>query len=416
MSLLQASESAESVVALQGRARARWRFPLLIVLLLVMLAYFVVVRLTAPAADTPVDNFLLLYMGGFLPYGLACAVVFCTPAPQGRWRWLELGSILLAGLVMRALLLPLEPDLSRDSWRYLWDARVTLLGYSPYAYVPADPRFHSIQDFLFVNSRYRFSPALYPPGAQGVFLISYLLAPSNLPFLKGMFVLMDLVTSGGIAYLLARRGVDWSRCLLYALCPVPIIEFALQGHVDACPVVFSVLAVIFAQETWKGSRVVTGLCIALATLTKLYPILLLVVLVRRRDWALVLTCFVTIVAAYLPYVIMGHGQIFGFFSTYASEQQPNAGPVYLLLTTWEATVKGSWARLVFFAVEGLVMGGAVLAVLWLRWHRRIGIEAGLLVLYGVIFAVSSHIFPWYTPTLLPWVALLLGFYGGKVKV
>lgn len=408
MSLLQAPESSRRGSGISREARFRWRLPLLIGLLLIMLGYYITLRLTAPATDTPVDNFLLLYMGGFLPYGLACALILCTPAPQGRQRWLELGAILLGGLVMRVLLLPLEPDLSRDSWRYLWDARVTLLGYSPYEYVPADPRFHSIQDFLFVNSRYRFSPSLYPPGAQGVFLISYLLSPSNLPFLKGIFTLMELVTSGGIAYLLARRGGDWSRCLLYAWCPVPIIEFALQGHVDACPVVFSVLAVVCAQERWRGSRVVTGLFIALATLSKLYPIVLLIVIVRRRDWALVLTCVATIVLAYVPYIIMGHGQILGFFSTYASEQQPNAGVVYLLLSKWEAGVKMPWAKLVFYAVEAGVMGSAVLVVLWLRWHRRISIEAGILVLYGAVFAVSSHIFPWYVPTLLPWIALLVG--------
>jgi len=30
-------------------------------------------------------------------------------------------------------------------------------------------------------------------------------------------------------------------------------------------------------------------------------------------------------------------------------------------------------------------------------------EAGALMLFGTIFAISPHIFPWYTTVLLPWV-------------
>src|SRR5258708_13243112 len=45
------------------------------------------------------------------------------------------------------------------------------------------------------RSRYRNVPTLYPPGAQVVYLLSYLLAPSNLYFLKGLFVVFDMVTT-----------------------------------------------------------------------------------------------------------------------------------------------------------------------------------------------------------------------------
>lgn len=406
MSLAQIAESPR-VQASEEVRRFRWRFPLLLMCLLATLAWQVLMRVNAPAADTPLALFLALYVGSFLPYGLACVLIFCTPAPRGRQRWLELGIILLSGLLMRVLFLPLEPNLSRDSWRYLWDARVTLLGYSPYVYTPFDPPFAHIRDFIFANSRFRTVPSIYPPVAQGIYLLSYLLAPSNLSFLKGIFVLMDLVSCGGIAYLLARRGGDWSRCILYAWCPLPIIEFALQGHVDASTVMFCVLAVICAQGSWRGSRVATGFLIALATLTKIYPILLLLVLMRRRDWALLLTCIATIILAYVPYLILGHGQVLGFFSTYASEQQPNAGPVYFILGRLQVlTPNPLVAKLFFYSGELVVMGGVALGVLWMRWRKVISVETSVLVLYGGVFAVSSHIFPWYVPTLLPWIALL----------
>jgi hypothetical protein len=43
----------------------------------------------------------------------------------------------------------------------------------------------------------------------------------------------------------------------------------------------------------------------------------------------------------------------------------------------------------------------------LRWRNRISVEAGILILFGVILSISSHVFPWYTTILLLWVPVLL---------
>src|SRR5207237_8642122 len=94
-----------------------------------------------------------------------------------------------------------------------------------------------------------------------------------------------------------------------------------QGHVDALPVAFTVLSVLCATSTRRGSRVVTGFLIGMATLTKIYPILLLVAIMRRRDWGLLATCLATIILGYIPYFILGHGQVLGYVSTYSVEQE-----------------------------------------------------------------------------------------------
>jgi hypothetical protein len=154
----------------------------------------------------------------------------------------------------------------------------------------------------------------------------------------------------------------------------------------------------------------TGFLIALATLTKFYPILLLLVIVRRRDWALLITCFATIVLAYVPYLVLGHGSIFGFFATYASEQTPDAGMVPLLVN-WISTALGSdkgLTQILTYLVDLAVLGCVSLVVIWRRWRGQISVEAGAIVLTATIFAISTHIFPWYTTALLPWIVLLIG--------
>ena len=384
-----------------------WRLFVLCLLFLAALACNVYLRTIAPPADGPVQQFVTFWLISFLPYLAACLLVLTTGLQQGRWRWLELALVLVGAVILRAMLLPIPPDLSHDSWRYLWDARVTLHGYSPYVTPPGSPVLASLRNFLYENSRFRNVPTIYPPAAQAIYLLSYLIAPSNLFVLKGIFMGFDLVTCGALAYWLYRKGLDPSRVIIYAWCPLPILEFAIQGHLDVTTITFSILALLCAQAQWRGSRVMTGFLIALATLTKFYPILLLLVVLRRRDWALLATCFATIVVAYIPYLILGHGQVFGFFATYASEQTPNAGVIQILID-WIGSLahfNHILTLVLIYLMDAILVGTVSIITLRLRWQQRISMEAGALILFGAIFAASSHIFPWYTAALLPWIAL-----------
>jgi hypothetical protein len=390
--------------------RPWWRSLVLLLLLLLALALYIVLIKVAPPLVTPlILPFLQIWMLCFVPYFAACAFVLLTKPASGPWQWVELGIILVGALLFRAMVLPLPPNLSHDSWRYLWDARITLHGYSPYVYAPSDKAFQSLYDFIYENSRYRDVPTIYPPGAQAVYLLSYLLAPSNLFFLKGIFIVLDMVTCGALALLLLQRGLDPRRIIIYAWSPLPIVEFAIQGHVDAITVTFTVLAVLFATYSWRGSRAITGFLIGMATLTKIYPIFLLIVFMRRRDWALLATCLATIIVGYIPFMILGHGQVLGYFSGYSSEQGGNAGVVQLV-TYWISQAHGfSLTTTVMqqHVVDVVVICAMSLVVLALRIFK-LSMEATTLLLLGTIFAISSHVFPWYTPALLPWIAILIG--------
>src|SRR2546423_7982818 len=386
-----------------------WRSLALFLLLLLSIALYGALITVAPQPDTEITPFLLIWILCFLPYFAACALVLATRPVTNRWRWIELGIILVGALIFRAMLLHLPPGLSHDSWRYLWDARVTLHGYSPYVYPPDDKVFSSLQDqVIYANSRYRDSPTIYPPGAQAVYLLSYLLAPSNLYFLKGIFIGFDMVTCGALALFLVRKGLDPRRILIYAWCPLPIVEFALQGHIDVITLTFTVLSLLSATSTRRGSRALTGFFIGMATLTKIYPILLLVVIVRRQDWALLATCLATIILGYIPYFILGHGQVLGYFSTYSGEQGGNAGIVQLV--TYSISQDHGYTLAITIMqqhiVDAIVVCGMSLAVLLLRLFKGISMEAGTMLLIGTFLAISAHVFPWYAPALLPWIAVL----------
>ena len=408
-----------------------WRLLVLCLLLLLSVVIYLLLIGAVPQSDEHIAPFLHVWMISFLPYFAACAFVLATKPVPGRWHWVEVSMILLGALMLRAMLLPLPPVLSRDSWRYLWDARVTLHGFSPYVYAPLDKALRPLLDNVLIpNSRFRTVPTIYPPGAQGIFLLSYVLAPANLFFLKGIFLVFDMVTCMALVVLLGRKGFDQRRAILYAWCPLPIVEFAIQGHVDVITLTFTILAILSAADTSVRGRVLTGFFIGFATLTKIYPILLLAVILpalpvsersvndrgmallrkmMRRNAPLLITCFATILLGYLPYLILGHGQAFGYFATYASEQGQNAG-VTQQIVHW----LGNQLHLPIITtitlehiVDLLLVGAVFLAIFVLRARNCLSMEAAVLLLFGVVLSISSHVFPWYTTTLLLWVPLLV---------
>lgn len=416
MSTAQAFYTSPELSATISRQRywQRWRLPMLCLLLLISIGSIILLRITVSPIDTSVTSWLLIWVGSFLPYLAASGLILATRPLEGRWRWLELGIILLGALVLRIILLPLPPNLSHDSWRYLWDARITLHGYSPYVYAPHDVALMHLRNIIYDNSRYRNVPTLYPPVAQAFYLLSYLIAPDNLVVFKSMLVFLEIITCSALIALLQYRSLDISRCLLYAWCPLPIVEFAMQGHHEAITVFFMLLALVSAQSSWRGHAGVTGLLIALATLTNIYPILLLLVVLpcRSRAWTMscLAMCGITVILAYVPYIILGHGRAFGFFGTYVSEYSWNGG-IVLLCMQWlseHLQLSAVIAHIVSYTVDLLLVGGIALTIWWQRQQERISMEAATLILIGTVFCVSTHVFPWYNTALLPWVALLIG--------
>ncbi|GCE15218.1 glycosyltransferase family 87 protein [Tengunoibacter tsumagoiensis] len=392
--------------------RHPWRTSAILgLLLLLSLGCASVLARIAHPGDTKDGLFLGLWLVSFLPYLAACLLIVRTGPAVGKWRWVEWGCLIAGALLLRVIFIPIDPNLSRDSWRYVWDARITLHGYSPLATTPNNPIFVQWQDVIYQNSRYRNVPSLYPPTAQGIYVLSYLLFPSNLYGLKGIFMLFDLGSCVLLALLLRRQGLDPRRVIFYAWCPLPIVEFAMQGHVDVTTITFMLLVFWFdpIQKPW--GRILTGFFIAMATMTKFYPLLLLIVVWRPRDWALLASCFGSIVLGYIPFLVLGHGQVVGFFSHYASEQGGNAGPIQLtsyLLGLLFLRRNMPWILSLQTLINLAVVSAAVVIVCIQRMRGKISKEGACLVLIVSVFACSSHVFPWYVAALVPWLPFGIG--------
>jgi hypothetical protein len=390
---------------------------------------------------------VLLLLALLAPYGAACWLVLAAPAPRtAGWRRAECAVILGGALLFRAIVLPLPPLLSPDAYRYVWDARLTAHGLSPYLHGPSWSGFSGLRDAaIYPSVPWKNVPTIYPPGAQLLYSLAYLVAPSNVWGIKVEMTVLDLLAGTVLLLLLWRRGQDSRRAIVYLWAPLAVVEFALSGHEDAAALVFMLLALLANSATFRGARAVVGILVGLATLVKLYPLVLLVALARRRDWSLHAALALTVALGYAPYWRDGWGAL-GFLSTYLTQVQVSYGGALLLIRSLGSALGLSPRAIQAIGALGALMGLGAIA--WLRCappsqHNReasgspgspsvgtgaesrvrrlcaldgrirahvrlgpVGAGAAAIVIW-LLF--SPHVFPWYLTALVPFCALFLAF-------
>ncbi len=336
----------------------------------------------------------------------AGACLIALRAPPRR----AVPGVLVLALAMRLIPLLGPPLLSSDVYRYVWDGRVQAAGINPYRYRPADPALAFLRDqdvYPYINRAIE-APTIYPPAAQGLFRLAAAVSP-GVPGMKvrGMKIVMVVAEGIAGAFLLAllrRAGLPAARLAIYAWAPLPVWEFAGDGHVDAASLAWIGAAMLAATS---GRRALAGVALAGGGLTKVLPLAVAPALWRRWDWRLPLAAVVAIVVAYLPYIGAGW-RVLGYLPGYGSEEglESGAGVLWLRLLA----IAGKLPRWVGGAWLLLTAAALLALALWVAWRpvpadsagRTRAAGRGALLLAGAtMLAVTPH-YAWY----LCWIAYL----------
>ncbi len=376
-----------------------------------------------------IAGYISLFIGQFAIYLLASYAVWRKPQTAPRWAtWPTLVLVLLFAIAFRAPLVSQRPYLSTDVYRYLWDGRVQAAGINPYRYVPGAEELKPLRDekiFPQIN-RSDYAPTPYPPVAQAIYYLAYLINPLSVTAFKSLMSIFDLLGVLAVMLALRRTGLDPARAIVYAWHPLLILEGAHTGHIESPFIAF----LAFALLAWADKRpVLTGISIGLAAMVKFYPALVLPVFffsaiesaevkdVKRsvsywltRIWRalferanlLLMGAFVaTVVVAYLPYLNIGLGVFASLSNEFREEGFVETGERYFFL---------SFARLLAPVPTGLFLGGAAIALIGLglklmlqakRDVREVA-SAGV-ALIGLYLFVTTPRYSWYYAWILPFL-------------
>jgi hypothetical protein len=316
------------------------------------------------------------------------------------------GAFALAA-VMHGCLIFTPPTLSDDMYRYVWNGRVQAQGISPYRYPPNAPELAYLRDeAVWPQINRKASVTVYPPAAEMSYALLWRIWPDNVRWFQIVIAANGLLAGGLLIGLLCALGRSPARVLIYLWSPLLAFETAHAAHVDGL-ILPLLVGAWWARVKERDSLV--GVLLGLAAALKFYPALLLPALWRPHHpqgrWRLPLAFSLTVLAIYLPYLLINGSEVIGFLPKYLKEQF-NIGPLVNLLLSlfhqsgFEAKQSVSLLLLAILALVSLTMvlqpaqdGEAALRrCIWLM---------------GAYTLLSYNLFSWYLLWLLPLLALFV---------
>ncbi len=320
--------------------------------------------------------------------------------------WLTL-AVAVAG---RLFLLPLEPSLSDDLYRYAWDGQLFAAGHNPYLSLPSDAlnsSRHGTVLFEKMNSQNYYS--VYPPVVQYLFSLPFRLtsgsAPQAMLWIKAQVGLIELV-----GLFLLSRMTDWRSLILYAWNPVVMVETWGQGHTEGV----AAGLLVFAFWAFRKQLAAASLAgVTLAGWVKLYPLLLLPFVLRRTGWWYICVPVGLTLFVWLPFVwppqefLQAAWNINTSLRLYTNLFEYNAGIYYSVRWFLDDVLRPNLTGLYLGHFVGRAMQIAFLVYSgWLFWsdrYRQWPLEWIAVWLFGGLILFSTTIHPWY---LVPAIAMI----------
>jgi alpha-1,6-mannosyltransferase len=353
-----------------------------------------------PLARTNQPLYLLWFSGVFVVYVMA---LLDLRRHVQRAHRLVMPLIIGWALIFRLSVLWVTPGfLSDDIYRYIWDGLVQQAGINPYEYPPDAPELAFLRDdtiYPMINRKWALT--LYPPGAQLLFRLMAWLYPGHVVAMKAIILLADVGSIALLLCLLTYLGQPRPQVLLYAWHPLVIVELGISGHLDGLMIPFVLLAFLWMVQnrSWLAAA-----ALALATLIKLYPAILLPALSHQRAWSMPLVFFGVVAMGYLLYLGAGQ-QIIGYLPHYIAPDEfynLSLRPILMWLVGFITAnpfpyVKWSSAAILLLVMLHCVRQTHKTPLAAVQWG------VGLIALY--LMLVSPSVFPWYLVWLLALVTL-----------
>ncbi len=290
------------------------------------------------------------------------------------------------------------PTLSGDIYRYIWDGKLINDGISPYKYPPDASQLDYLHDanWQLVENKNIISP--YPPLLELINALTYRISPTVAAF-KAATIVAGIGTVAVLPYMLRKINYDPRLTILFAWNPLFILEFGSSGHDDTIALFFVSLSMYFLLS---NKRIPSAAMMALGVVSKLFPLLILPIFLKRWGAKGIIVLVAIIVGLYAPFFFLG-GSVVNTLSVYVLSSTPifNAG-IFAVFQNIFANLGANEALFASRIIEYSVFGGVLIYMLWMILRKNLADMqliryAGILLSVYIIF--SSTIEPWYVSWL-----------------
>ena len=389
--------------------------PIQYILLSVTLLFYLVIGFVFPRYETS-----LLLLSYCILFGIYCWIIFKVKEDQIQF-WFY------AAIVFRFSLLFSVPTLSDDFYRFIWDGRLLISGYHPFAHIPSyyvENNFSipGIEEALFANLNSKNYFTVYPPAAQFIFWISATCSSSiygSLMIMKVIIFLSEIGSLVLIQKLLNHFKLPALRLFVYALNPLVIVELTGNLHLEGIMIFFLLLSLYLITS---DRFVLSAIAFAISVCIKLVPLLFLPALLPLFGFkkaisfyvSVLLTCLIFSLPLWDLKILTGYQNSIGY---YFSRFEFNAS-IYYVVRELGFSLFGYNIIQPAGGILGILASILVLLVSsrWLRAHypwcfknlknQFSSNDAVLTFIYImmwsllIFFLFTTTLHPWYITTLL----------------
>ena len=347
---------------------------------------------------TDIHMFLFLFFFLAIIYFIGVYLILNHLSQVGRSKSLVIIIIFFA-IFFRAFLVPTDPVvLSKDMYRYIWDGRVQQNGINPYLYPPSSVELRPLRDDkIYPNINRKDYPTIYPAGAQLLFRVFHILTGDRIFGFKGLMVFSDVMTILMLLALLRAYGFEETRVFIYAWNPLVIFEIGYSGHLEGLTVFLMVLAFYLNAIKKKMPAVIA---LAFSSATKLYPALMLPVLLNRGERIKGVIAFVvSFLLLYLPFLTAGN-KIAGFLPIYFKSPYEgfNLGLKYLIMHLFQGL-----DYLLLSKIFMLVLAALGFFFFFREKQKEQVIRSAYILLGMLIILMPASLHAWYVIILIPFL-------------
>lgn len=309
--------------------------------------------------------------------------------------------LMVLGISARIGIIPVDPYLSNDVARYLFDGYIAGIGLDPYQISHDHSTLSEAVAWWNPPSEHLKYPTLYPPLAVGLFSLGSHWGPEVAYWVWKSLTALASIGVMFVSLILLKRLDKIQHFSLVALSPILILESGIGMHLD----VFCALAVLGAVLCWFQEKwIKAGFLVGIGALIKLLPVILLVPLVGAlRNWdksvKLLFSAIITIIVGYGLAVLGGWKPV---------------GSIGVFIEKFRF---GSLLYSLFEPIWGFKITGIVSLVVLLIGYLLLFLKANkglkqpqqviLLVQVALILPLITGpvVYPWYLLPLIPMLAI-----------
>lgn len=364
------------------------------VALLSLLMYAGLVWINQTARFDPLYSFMVIY---FLEWLLLLILFSLIPknleAKTIKYR------IIFWSLIFQLLSLFCQSLLDDDYYRYLWDGYIFSTTGNPYQSTPADYFSKTLpqdMDNILNLINYPHFATIYGPLCQYLFLLINYFRPQQLYALKILLITANIIATWVISHFTKLRYL-----LLFAWCPLLIIESVYEVHIEIISIMFILLAVFIAFKLKTNSikhEILILLCCASALAAKIFAapfVLLLMLRCRKKIWPLF---FIFIFIFYFPFITNTTATDIYSLHLFLSQWQFNSS-AFEIFNQWLDHANSRLLCLLLFA--------CVMVCYLFFWQKKIAqsfVPRGDII-FGALLLFSPVVNPWYLLWLLPFFVI-----------